>query len=201
MNPNPKQQQQFSASAERAKDRLGEPTPPEGQAETPTSMPHIENNLDLIYGREIVLDYLRMRMAEEVFHLGIIQQIKDKVQQKFSAQLNQEEKPTIGLAKFEEFFDVEYQIKQFNNLENTVLFRLVIRLMKLPSQFSYVTTNQIIDCIETFLISGDKEDDWQPNIEDRVVNIKWDESAKPIPMLVLEQTDELPFELDANQVI
>lgn len=197
---NPKHPQQFRVSTDQAKGSLNNPTPQEGQTDAPPSMSQKENNLDLIYGREIILDYLRMRMAEEVFHLGIIQQIKDKVQQKFSVLLKQKEN-TNNLPKFEEVFDVEFQINQLTDLENTVLFRLVIRLMKLPSQFSYVTTNQIIDCIETFLISGDGEDDWLPNIEDRIVKIKWDDSAKPIPMLVLEQTDELPFELDANQVI
>lgn len=198
---NPKHPPHFPASADRTKGSLNNQMPKEGQTEAPPSMPHKENYLDLIYGREIILDYLRMRMAEEVFHLEIIQQIKNKVQQKFSVLLHQEDKNTHVLPKIEEVFDVEYQINQLTDLENTILFRLIIRLMKLPSQFSYVTTNQIVDCIETFFISGDKEDDWQPNIEDRIVNIKWDESAKPIPMLVLEQTDELPFELDANQMI
>ncbi|MGH2412281.1 MAG: hypothetical protein ACRDEA_01000, partial [Microcystaceae cyanobacterium] len=41
----------------------------------------METNPDLVYSRSFNLDYLRMRMDEEVFHYVIVNQIKIKVTQ------------------------------------------------------------------------------------------------------------------------
>jgi hypothetical protein len=44
----------------------------------------MEKNPDLINSRDFNLDYLRMRMAEEVFHFEIVNQIKSKVRDKIT---------------------------------------------------------------------------------------------------------------------
>lgn len=157
----------------------------------------MERNPDLLHSREFNLDYLRMRMAEEVFHFAIVNQIKVKVKEKISTALRptQAQQAAIGIAtttgkQVDEIFDVEYHMGDGAKSKKAVLFRIQIRLMKLPTQATSVTINQIIDCIETYLSPSDEQDNWQPTIQGRIVQIQWDQKAKPTPLLVLEQSNE-----------
>lgn len=158
----------------------------------------METNPDLVHSREFNLDYLRMRMSEEVFHFAIVNQIKVKVKEKISEALRPVQvAPTAasgGTAnagrQVDEQFDVEYQVTDNPKSKKGVLFRIQIRLMKLPTQATSVTINQIIDCIETFLSPSDDHDTWQPTIQGRIVHMQWDQKAKPTPLLVLEQSNE-----------
>jgi hypothetical protein len=155
----------------------------------------MERNPDLIHSREFNLDYLRMRMAEEVFHFAIVNQIKIKVKDKITMALRptQASQGEIGIAstgrQVDEIFDVLY--KAGDSAQSTrVLFRIQIKILKLPTQPTSVTINQIIDCFETFLSPTHENDTWQPAIQGRIANMHWDQSAKPTPLLVLEQTQE-----------
>jgi hypothetical protein len=157
----------------------------------------METNPDLVHSREFNLDYLRMRMAEEVFHFAIVNQIKVKVKDKITVALrpNQAQQAAIGIAsttgrQVDEVFDVEYQTVENGKTKKGVLFRIQIRLMKLPTQATSITINQIIDCIETFLSPSDEQDNWQPTIQGRVAHMEWDQKAKPTPLLVIEQSNE-----------
>ncbi|TBR61246.1 hypothetical protein BLD44_025070 [Mastigocladus laminosus UU774] len=157
----------------------------------------METNPDLINSREFNLDYLRMRMSEEVFHFAILNQIKIKVKDKISQALrpNQAQQGVVGIAsstgrQVDEIFDVEYETSASSNITKRVLFRIQIRLMKLPTQATSATISQIIDCIETYLDPADDEDNWQPTIQSRVAYMHWDQKAKPTPLLVLEQSNE-----------
>ncbi|MFQ4143208.1 hypothetical protein [Chlorogloeopsis sp. ULAP02] len=157
----------------------------------------METNPDLINSREFNLDYLRMRMSEEVFHFAIVNQIKIKIKDKISQALrpNQAQQGVVGIAsnagrQVDEMFDVEYETGNVPNITKRVLFRVQIRLMKLPTQPTSATISQIIDCIETYLSPIDEEDNWQPTIQGRVAYMHWDQKAKPTPLLVLEQSNE-----------
>ncbi|MBD2358188.1 hypothetical protein H6G41_26850 [Tolypothrix sp. FACHB-123] len=157
----------------------------------------METNPDLVNSRDFNLDYLRMRMSEEVFHFAIVNQIKIKVKEKISQALrpNQSQQGMVGIAsntgrQVDEIFDVEYETGTPPNIAKRVLFRIQIRLMKLPTQATSATISQIIDCIETYLSPSDDEDTWQPTIQGRVAHMQWDQKAKPTPLLVLEQSNE-----------
>jgi hypothetical protein len=156
----------------------------------------MEKNPDLIHSREFNLDYLRMRMEEEVFHFAIINQIKIKVKQIISVALrpNQKEQTVIGIAgtgrQVDETFDVMYETESGGKRTLRVLFRIQIILMKLPTQATSATISQIIDCIETFLNPDDDRESWQPTIQGRIVFIRWDQKAKPTPLVILEQSSE-----------
>ena len=162
------------------------------------TMSKMEKNPDLIHSRDFNLDYLRMRMAEEVFHFAIVNQIKVKVKEKISIAL----RPTQGSVgdksgnagtgrQVDSMFDIEYETGDpAVKVEKRVLFRIQIKLMKLPTQATSATINQIIDCLETYLSPSDDHDSWQPTIQGRIVHIEWDQKAKPTPMLVLEQSNE-----------
>jgi len=166
--------------------------------ETITKM---ERNPDLVHSREFNLDYLRMRMAEEVFNFAIVNQIKVKVKNKISIALRPtqaSEGGVVGIAstarKVDEIFDVEYDPStQPKSKTKRVLFRVQIRLTKLPTQPTSMTVEQIITCIEKYLSPSndeDGQDNWQPTIQGRIAQIHWDQKAKPTPLLVLEQTNE-----------
>ncbi|HEY9656593.1 MAG TPA: hypothetical protein V6C50_14005 [Crinalium sp.] len=156
----------------------------------------MEKNPDLIHSREFNLDYLRMRMDEEVFHFAILNQIKLKVKDKISLALrpSQANQGEVGIAstgrQIDEIFDVEYEPGDLPKGTKRVLFRVEIKILKLPTQPTSVTIGQIIDCMETFLNPASEHDTWQPTIQGRIANMRWDQKAKPTPLLVLEQTQE-----------
>ncbi|MEA5576130.1 hypothetical protein [Anabaena sp. UHCC 0451] len=157
----------------------------------------METNPDLVHSRDFNLDYLRMRMSEEVFRFGIVNQIKLKIKDKISLSLRpgQSQQGQVGVAsstgrQVDEIFDVEYETGVAPNIVKRVLFRIQIRLMKLPTQATSTTISQIMDCIETYLSPREDDDSWQPTIQGRIVYMHWDQKAKPTPLLVLEQSNE-----------
>lgn len=156
----------------------------------------MERNPDLIHSREFNLDYLRMRMEEEQFHFAIMNQIKIKVKEKISIALRptQAEQGLVGIAsttgrQVDEIFDVEYDLSNSAKGLRRVLFRIQIKLTKMPTQPTSVTISQIIDCMQKFM-SPDGDDHWQPTIQGRIARMHWDQKAKPTPLLVLEQSNE-----------
>lgn len=156
----------------------------------------MEKNPDLIHSREFNLDYLRMRMEEEQFHFIIMNQIKIKVKEKISIALrpSQAEQGLLGIAsgsgrQVDEIFDVEYDPSNSPRGTRRVLFRIQIKLTKLPTQPTSVTINQLIECMLTFM-SPNVDDNWQPTIQGRIATMHWDQKAKPTPLLVLEQLNE-----------
>jgi hypothetical protein len=155
----------------------------------------MEKNPDLINSRDFNLDYLRMRMAEEIFHFEIVNQIKSKVRDKITVVLRpkQVEQGELGIAtksgrQIDEIFDVSYKTE--TDQAHRVLFRVGIQMVKLPTQPTSVTITQIIDCIETFLSPSQENDTWQPTIQGRLAYLRWDQKAKPTPLLLIEQTQE-----------
>lgn len=155
----------------------------------------MESNPDLVHSREFNLDYLRLRMEEEVFHFAIVNQIKIKVKQLISVALRptQASQTSVGIAsttgrEVDEVFDVKYETETGGKRNMRVLFRIQVKLMKLPTQATSATISQIIDCIENFLSPEDES--WQPTIQGRIVSLHWDQKAKPTPLLVLQQSSE-----------
>ena len=159
-----------------------------------TTMRKLETNPDLVHSRDCNLDYIRMRMEEEVFHYALVNQSKIKIKQLLSAALRSKtaSQSTIGIAnksgcKIDETFDVTYETDIQGKRTKRVLFRIQIKLMKLPAQSTSATISQIIDCIETFLSPIEERENWQPTIQGHIVHMNWDQKAKPTPLLLLEQ--------------
>lgn len=157
----------------------------------------METNPDLVHSREFNLDYLRMRMDEEVFNFAILNQLKIKVKQLISVALRPSEgsQAVIGIAntsgrQVDETFDVLYEMEHGNKRTKRVLFRIQIKLTKLPTQSTNSTIGEIVECIEKFLSISHEDDNWQPTIQGRIVQMDWDQKAKPTPLLVLSQSSE-----------
>ena len=154
----------------------------------------MERNPDLIHSREFNLDYLRMRMEEDRFHVTILNQLRVKVKQKISVALRpkQATQGKVGIAskprQVDEMFDVEYRTSDALGSKKRVLFRIQIKLAKLPTQPTSMTISQIIDCIENFLSPNSGHSTWQPTLQGRIAYMHWDQKAKPTPLLVLEQS-------------
>jgi hypothetical protein len=153
-----------------------------------------EENPDLIHSRDCNLDYIRMRMEESNFHTAIINQAKVKVKQFISTALriNLANSKPIGIStrsgyQIDETFDVTYQTNIEGESTRRVLFRIQIKLTKLPTQSSSSTITQIIDCIEKFLSPTGISENWQPTIQGYIVSMNWNQKAKPTPLLLLEQ--------------
>ena len=157
----------------------------------------MERNPDLIHSRDFNLDYLRMRMDEKQFNFAIVNQLKVKVKQRLSEALRPQQANTgmVGIAnsaprKVDQIFDVEYTAPNDPKKRKRVLFRIQIQLTKLPSQATSQTVAEIVKCIENFLNPQDSEGFWQPTLQGRIANMRWDQKAKPTPLLVLQQTNE-----------
>lgn len=156
----------------------------------------MERNPDLIHSRDFNLDYLRMRMEEKQFNFAIVNQLKIKVKQRISEALRPTQASTgmIGIASkprpINQVFDVEYISPNDEKKRKRVLFRIQIRLMKLPAQATSKSVEEIVKCIENFLNPQEEEGFWQPTLQGRIANMKWDQKAKPTPLLILEQTNE-----------
>jgi hypothetical protein len=155
----------------------------------------MEKNPDLIHSREFNLDYLRMRMEEEQFHFAIVNQIKIRVKEKISVALrpSQAEQGLVGMSStprpVDEIFDVVYEPPNSPKGSKRVLFRIQIKLTKIPTQPTSETVSQIIECMERYM-SQNNDANWQPTIQGRIASMHWDQKAKPTPLLVLEQSNE-----------
>lgn len=158
----------------------------------------MERNPDLIHSREFNLDYLRMRMEEEQFKFAIVNQLKIKVKEKIKVALRPGHAENgggiVGIAStgrlIDEIFDVEYDLKIGDKLATRVLFRVQIKLTKLPTQRTSETTDQIIACLTKYMSPSGDDDRWQPVIQSKIALIHWDQKAKPTPLLVLEQSND-----------
>ncbi|MBE9064672.1 hypothetical protein [cf. Phormidesmis sp. LEGE 11477] len=157
----------------------------------------MERNPDLIHSRDFNLDYLRMRMEEKQFNFAIVNQLKVKVKQRISEALRPQQANTgmVGIAStaprnVDQIFDVEYISPTDPEKRKRVLFRIQIQLTKLPAQTTSSTVEDIVKCIEDFLNPQDDGGFWQPTLQGRIANMKWDQKAKPTPLLLLQQTNE-----------
>jgi len=159
------------------------------------SIVKMETNPDLVHSREFNLDYLRMRMDDDQFNFSIINQIKIRVKDLISVALRpvQGAEGNVGVAStqgrhVDETFDITYTTGVGAAKKKRVLFRIQIKLMRLPTQSTSQTIKQIIDCLDTFL--GHDSEKKPPTIQGRLARIHWDQKAKPTPLLVLEQSAE-----------
>jgi hypothetical protein len=162
-----------------------------------TTLRKWEENPDLVHSRDWNLDYIRMRMEDTTFHNAMINQAKVKIKQFISTALriNLSQNKTIGVAsthghKIDETFDVTYETDVQGKPTRRVLFRIRIKLTKLPMQSTSATIEQIVQCIEKFLSPTQVGDNWQPTIQGYIVSMNWNQQAKPTPLLLLEQHSE-----------
>ncbi|MEM9808001.1 MAG: hypothetical protein AAF959_22260 [Cyanobacteria bacterium P01_D01_bin.56] len=162
-----------------------------------TTISKMEKNPDLVHSRDFNLDYLRLRMEEKQFNFSVVNQLKVKIKQRITVALRpqQAHQGVVGIASskpriVDQIFDVQYQTTQDNEKKKRVLFRVQIKLVKLPTQPTSITVQEILECIENFLSPERDEKFWQPTLLGRLATMHWDQKAKPTPLLVLEQTSE-----------
>ena len=167
-----------------------------------------EENPDLINSRDCNLDYIRMRMQEPVFRNVLVNQAKVKVKQFVSTamRINLSQNAGGGIASkngfnIDETFDITYDRDSEGKSIRRVLFRIQVKLTKLPTQATSTTINQIVECVEMFLSPMERRKEWNsdsqeidrrrnnwlPTIQGHIVTMSWNQKAKPTPLLLLEQ--------------
>lgn len=149
-----------------------------------------ERNPDLIHSREFNLDYLSMRMEEPYFCEIILAQIKVNLRQKVAPALMPTEQDSGNVRKIDVTFDVSYQPEHHDDSQIRVLFRIHVKLAKIPAHGSQSILKDLAAGLENFVIASDANRNWQPTIQGRLAIISWDQTAKPTPLLVIEQTNE-----------
>ncbi|MBD2188932.1 hypothetical protein [Pseudanabaena mucicola] len=149
-----------------------------------------ERNPDLINSREFNLDYLSMRMEEPHFCEIILAQMKVNLRQKVAPALMPTEEDGGQVRKVDVIFDVSYQPEHHDDSQIRVLFRVHVKLAKIPANGSQSILKDLTLGLENFVIASDENRNWQPTIQGRLAIISWDQNAKPTPLLVIEQTNE-----------
>jgi len=149
-----------------------------------------ERNPDLIHSREFNLDYLSMRMGEPHFCDIILAQIKVNLRQKVAPALMPTKEDSGNVRKIDVIFDVSFQPEHHDDSQIRTLFRIHVKLSKIPAHGSQSILKDLAIGLENFVVSSDENRNWQPTIQGRLAVISWDQSAKPTPLLVIEQTNE-----------
>ncbi|PZV18346.1 MAG: hypothetical protein DCF20_04435 [Pseudanabaena sp.] len=149
-----------------------------------------ERNPDLIHSREFNLDYLSMRMEEPHFCEIILAQIKVNLRKKVIPALLPTEEDSGNVRKIDVIFDVSYQPEHRDDSQIRTLFRIHVKLAKIPVNGSQSIFKELALGLENFVVASDENRNWQPTIQGRLAVISWDQSAKPTPLLVIEQTNE-----------
>ena len=174
-----------------------------------TTIREWEENPDLINSRDCNLDYIRMRMQEPIFRNVLVNQAKVKVKHFISTamRIRLSQNAGGGIASksgfhIDETFDVTYEpdSQKKRKKNRRVLFRIQVKLMKLPTQSTSNTIEQIVECVEMFLSPTERRSswqpktngkerrtNWQPTIQGHIVSMSWNQQAKPTPLLLLEQ--------------
>ncbi|MGL5033389.1 MAG: hypothetical protein ACRC6M_06260 [Microcystaceae cyanobacterium] len=186
------QKQQAIANLQQSNDQL--------QEELSTVNEKLEastQNPDLHFAHSILLDYIRMRMDEEVFHYLVINQIRTGVTDLIGASLRrtveipeESRSSTSSNLQIDHALDITYEIEIADGKWSSgVLFRLDLKLRELPIQSSSNTVNQMLECIEVFLSHSIQQPRWTSDLQGRLITLAWDEKTKPIPLLCLEQLE------------
>lgn len=149
-----------------------------------------ERNPDLIHSREFNLDYLSMRMEEPYFCEIILAQIKVNLRQKVAPVLMPTEEDSGHVRKVDVIFDVSYQPEHHDDSQIRVLFRIHVKLTKIPAHGSQSILKDLATGLDNFVSASEENRNWQPTIQGRLAVISWDQAAKPTPLLVIEQTNE-----------
>ena len=149
-----------------------------------------ERNPDLIHSREFNLDYLSMRMEEPQFCEVILAQMKVNLRQKVTPALMPSDDDSGNVRKVDVVFDVAYRPEHHDNTQIRILFRIHVKLAKIPNHGSQSILKDLAVGLENFVVASDENRNWQPTIQGRLAVISWDQMAKPTPLLVIEQTNE-----------
>ncbi len=149
-----------------------------------------ERNPDLINSREFNLDYLSMRMEEPHFCEIILAQMKVNLRQKVAPALMPSNDDSGNVRKIDVIFDVSYKPEHHDNTQIRVLFRIHVKLAKIPTNGSQSILKDLAIGLENFVVASDENRNWQPTIQGKLAVISWDQTAKPTPLLVIEQTNE-----------
>jgi hypothetical protein len=129
-------------------------------------------------------------MEEPHFCNIILAQIKVNLRHKVTPVLMPTEEESGNVRKIDVIFDVSYQPEHHDDSQIRVLFRIHVKLAKIPAHGSQSILKDLATGLENFVSASDENRNWQPTIQGKLAIISWDQNAKPTPVLVIEQTNE-----------
>lgn len=160
------------------------------EQELQTAIPALrqrETDPDLLGACHLSLDYLRMRLDEEVFHYTVMNQVKQQITDAINSALRST-LPGKDKLQVNQCFEVLHSLEvAHQRWRPVVLFRVQIKLAQLPTQASSATIQQLLEAIEEFLNHHPRHPRWLTLIQNVKVAIAWDEQEKPVPLLSLDQ--------------
>lgn len=154
--------------------------------QTKSTLQDYLNSPDLKASKILALDYLRMRLDEEVFRYQIIHQIEDKLSRLLSQLVNAP--PQDGVASNpilqDCILDIEYDLEGLEEKwhKSTVL-RLHVQLRKLPIQSTSNTVKQMVEAITLFANHPQGKAEWKTPLQQQWLVLRWEASNHPLPLL------------------
>lgn len=147
------------------------------------------NSPDLQGSKILALDYLRMRLDEEVFRYQIIHQVQEQLTNLIS-QLVKSTLPEPSPSKqivLDRLIEIEYDLEGLEGkwYRCTVL-RIHLQLRKLPLQSSSNTIKQMVEAITVFLNHPQGQSEWKTPLQEQCLALRWESSNQPLPLLNLQ---------------
>ena len=155
------------------------------------------NNPDLKGAKVLALDYLRMRLDEEVFRYQIIHQVQEQLTDLIT-QLVKSSLPEFPPSKqilLDRLIEIEYDLEGLEGkwYRCTVL-RIHVQLQKLPLQSSSNTIKQMVEAITFFLNHPQGQSEWKTPLQEQWLALRWESSNQPLPLLNLQNYPAKPRE-------
>jgi hypothetical protein len=157
---------------------------------------------DLKGAKILALDYLRMRLDEEVFRYQVIHQLEEH----FTALVSQvvkstlPETPTVKQILLDRRIDVKCDLEGLEEKwYNCTVLRIHVQLRKLPLQSSSNTVKQMVEAVTFFLNHPQGQSEWKTPLQDQWLGLRWESSNDPLPLLNLQNSPAKTKESKANR--
>ncbi|MEB3160016.1 MAG: hypothetical protein VKL20_01005 [Synechocystis sp.] len=147
------------------------------------------NSPDLKGAKILALDYLRMRLDEEVFRYQIIHQVQEQLTALISQLVKSTfpEPPNPKQILVDRLIEIEYDLEGLEGkwYRCTVL-RIHVQLRKLPLQSSSNTIKQMVEAVTLFLNNPQGQSEWKTPLQEQWLALRWESSNQPLPLLNLQ---------------
>jgi len=157
------------------------------------------NGPELNGAKILALDYLRMRLDEEIFRYQIIHQVQEQLTNLVTQLVKSTlpETPTTKQVLLDRLIEIEYDLEGLEGkwYRCTVL-QIHVQLRKLPLQSSSSTVRQMVEAITLFMGHPQGQSEWKTPLQEQWLGLRWESSNHPLPLLNLQnypaKSKELP---------
>ncbi|MGA1623494.1 MAG: hypothetical protein ACO36E_12325 [Synechocystis sp.] len=161
----------------------------ENLEQTSSTLQDYLNSSALRGSKILALDYLRMRLDEEVFHYQIIHQVEEKLTELVGS-LVKSPLPEGGTTKqilLDRLIEIEYDLEGLEGkwYRCTVL-QIHVQLRTLPIQSSSNTIKQMLEAVTLFITHPQGKAESKMPLQEQWLKLRWESSNQPLPLLNLQ---------------